>query len=467
MRIRTRLLGVTTAVVALALIVTVVLLRQVLLAGLTERVGQDLVREANEFASLAKASPPQPGESEPGKRILLEHLQTNVTSEGQVMVAMVDGEPILQSLDPPGDITPYLSDFVDIMEPLYSVVETEYDGEVVMLGQPLTTQDEQLGVLVIAHYTNQERRMINRTSTNAAAIALGALVASILFAWLMAGRALRPIGLLAQTAKEITEGDLDARLPAQGANELTSLISSFNTMVDRLQNTVQTQRRFLDDAGHELRTPLTIMRGQLEVAGADPEQFESTKNTVVTEIDRMTRIVNDLLTLAKVDAVEFIKHGPIDTDELVSHLFTLVQPLGKHDWGLSALPVGVIEADSERLTQAVLNLAKNAARHTPEGNPIYLGAALHDVTFDIWVEDTGEGIEPEQLPKLFERFHRASGKRDDGGNAGLGLAIVRAIAEAHGGSVAVESAVGHGSRFTITIPIEQSDNELTQESLEG
>ena len=156
--------------------------------------------------------------------------------------------------------------------------------------------------------------------------------------------------------------------------------------------------------------------------------------------------------MARAEQGEFLHVAPLDLDEFVLGLLPLVQPLGDHRWQIDEIPIGIVHADHDRLTQAMLNLAVNAARHTPEGGTIELGGHFDGETASLFVADTGEGIDPVEQDRIFARFHRASSARSRGGVAGLGLSIVATIAEAHGGSVAVDSSPGEGSTFTITIP---------------
>jgi signal transduction histidine kinase len=233
-------------------------------------------------------------------------------------------------------------------------------------------------------------------------------------------------------------------------------------MLDRLEQVVGTQRTFLDDAGHELRTPITIIRGHLELAGDDPERFAASRTVVMAELDRMSRIVGDLLTLAKAEQVDQLARRPVDVDELVTDLRDRMRHLGPQQIEVDALAAGVVQLDPDRITQAVLNLAANAVRHTPPDGTVAIGSRFTDDSFEIWVRDTGEGIDPSDHEAIFERFRRSPGQRSPGGSAGLGLSIVRLVARAHGGDVRVDSAPGEGATFTISIPADPIPHEPEQ-----
>ena len=481
---RARILGLTTLVVAVALVVTVVLLRQVLLSELDERTDRDLAQEAQEFAEVSRLAQRQSDQTaEQFARQLLEnYMIRNVPANNEVLIAVQDGQPFLESADPPGNIRADVEFLFDVTDPTLGTIDTAA-GTVRVLAQPLVDSGEQAGLLVVGYFLDDDQQRISDTIRDAAIVALAALVAAVALAWVVAGRLLRPIQVLADTARDITEHDLSRRIPIQGSDEIAAMVDSFNSMLDRLERAVDAQRQFLNDAGHELRTPLTVIRGQLEVAslterpevasltegpesasrseGADRSDEralrppDTTTPIVLREVDRMSRIVDDLLVLARSETVEFVRMAPFDADEFVTNTFELVQQLGDHDWSIDELPIGIVVGDSDRLTQAMLNLAANASRHTADGREIRIGGRLDADEFLLWVADSGDGIEHDELQRVFQRFHRATTTRSSGGSAGLGLSIVDAIVRAHGGSVGVESEVGVGSTFTIRLPLHE------------
>ncbi len=169
------------------------------------------------------------------------------------------------------------------------------------------------------------------------------------------------------------------------------------------------------------------------------------------ELERMARLVDDLLLLARSDRPDFLRVGPLDLDLLTHELFAKARTLGVRRWVLDEAGVGLIEADPHRLTSAVMNLAQNAVRHSHGGQAIALGSSINGSEARLWVRDEGDGIEPAEQERIFERF-AGDNKPASGHGAGLGLAIVRAIAEAHGGRVELASTPGKGSRFDIVIP---------------
>jgi signal transduction histidine kinase len=208
----------------------------------------------------------------------------------------------------------------------------------------------------------------------------------------------------------------------------------------------------VDDAGHELRTPITIIRGQLEVLGEDPVQRRRAIALVTGELDRMSRMVNDLLMLAKSQQPEFLQFDLVDVGALTREVFEKAATLGDRAWILDVAADGAIVGDRERLSQALIQLLQNAVDHTDPGQEVSLGSRIRDGRAEFWVRDAGPGIPPDMRERIFDRFTRVASRRSDG--AGLGLSIVRAIAEGHGGRARVHSEVGAGATFTIEVPVD-------------
>jgi signal transduction histidine kinase len=290
-------------------------------------------------------------------------------------------------------------------------------------------------------------------------VSLAVLLIASALAWVIAGRVLAPLRTLRRTAEEITETDLTRRLDVHGDDEIAELGRTFNAMLDRLEAAFASQKALVSDAGHELRTPITIVRGHLELLGDDPAEREETIALVTDELDRMARFVDDLLTLAKAEQADFVRPEPLDLDVLTEELFAKAQALAERDWRLAATATGRLSADRQRLTQAVMQLAQNAVQHTAPGDRIALGSQLRNGTARVWVADSGPGVPADEQERIFDRFHRAGDTQRRSDGAGLGLSIVRAIAEAHGGRVELDSREGHGATFTLIVPTEPSGEE--------
>jgi len=268
----------------------------------------------------------------------------------------------------------------------------------------------------------------------------------------VAGRILRPIRQVTETARAITDSDLSERIGVEGDDEIAELARTFNAMLDRLETAFATQQAFVDDAGHELRTPITIVRGHLELLGEDPDERREAVALVTDELDRMSRIVDDLLLLAKLEHPEYLRPKPVELEPFTAELLAKAQALDHRRWRLAGAATGTVVADEQRLTQAVMNLARNAVEHTDADATITLGSAAVNGEVRFWVADTGPGIPPDEQVAIFERFARGGDRRRRSDGAGLGLAIVRAIADAHGGRVELDSQLGAGACFTVAIP---------------
>jgi signal transduction histidine kinase len=328
-------------------------------------------------------------------------------------------------------------------------------GKILYVVQPLRVNGETRGQFVVAHLAAGERQEALVGVWVFAKVVAGLLVLALVLAWLGTGWLLQPVKQLASTTRSITEADLSGRIEVVGSGELAALATTFNAMMDRIQQAFGSQRDFINDAGHELRTPITIIQGHLELMGDDPDEQAETLNIVMDELDRMGRLVNDLILLVKADRPDFLQLETLDVAVFLEELFAKAQTLADRCWQLRIETQGRLVADRQRLTGALLNLLNNAAQHTQVGDLIELGCQSRpsgQIVF--WVKDQGEGIPEADQTRIFERFARArhSYRRSDG--SGLGLAIVRAVAEAHGGKIRVVSQVGVGSTFTLTLPID-------------
>jgi len=292
------------------------------------------------------------------------------------------------------------------------------------------------------------------------------LVAALGVGWVLATRALKPVSEMIDELEAITDGrSLHRRLPAPGGqpDEIGRLANTLNAMMARLENSFAALRRFVADASHELKTPLTVMRAGVEHALTDPQTAHESLVTLeetLQEVRRMTDLVDALLTLARVDEGRLeLSRQPTDLADLVAEVHETGQMLGE-EAGLTVTletPGGPVpaEVDVGRVRQLVMNLVTNAVKYTPAGGSVSLSlsATPHEAT--IAVRDTGIGIAPGDLPRVFDRFWRADAARSRTGERagiGLGLAIGKWIAEAHGGAIAVTSRPGRGSTFTVTIP---------------
>lgn len=329
-------------------------------------------------------------------------------------------------------------------------------GEVWVTVVPVRNADSE-GSLVIVNFLSDEHTELNRTLRTYALVALMSLGLISTIAAFQSSRLLSPLRTLEETARDITATDLSRRIPERGNDDITALTRTINLMLERLESGFTDQRRFLDDAGHELKTPLTVMRGHLELLDqGDPAEIAETRDLLLDEVDRMSRLVGDLIVLAKTRRPDFLAPATVDLSQLTGALLAKARGLGDRDWQLDASADGTLTVDEQRITQAVLQLADNAVKHTDPGDTVAIGSSITGRTATIWVRDTGPGIPVEQRETIFERFGRGSVRAGDEG-FGLGLSIVDAIARAHGGTVSVTEADPPGALFELTLPTEEVD----------
>ena len=285
------------------------------------------------------------------------------------------------------------------------------------------------------------------------------LALALLLGYLVAVRTARPLRRMADVAARVDAGDLSPRMRADAgrSDEIRRLADSFDTMLDRLEDAFARQRAFASDASHELRTPLTVIRGQLEVLARTPDptadDVRHVERLVRTEILRMERLVDDLLVLARADESEFLRRRTIELEPFAAELLDGFRATADRRFELAGVPEGKLEADPDRLAQALRNLLRNSVEQTAPGGLVRLTGAAAGEWVIVAVEDDGPGIPAEQRERVFDRFHRTDSARTRArGGTGLGLAIVRAVAEAHGGGVAVGESPEGGARVEISLP---------------
>ncbi len=456
--VRTRITVAVALLVGLTLAGAGALVYAIELRQLDADAYAEADQELQEFRQLqARGIDPDTSERFASVDALLDtFLERNVPDTDEVLVTWYDGRLQLQL--PAQDTLPKEEAFEEQVADLVPTSgetrwESPDDGEVLIVVQSAQIgSDGDVGALVIAIYLDEDREELDATMRTYAIVAfLSLLLVTAIAAW-QSGRLLAPLRTLRETTEHIGEGDLSQRLPVTGNDDITALTRTVNGMLDRLEEAFVGQRQFLDDAGHELRTPLTIVRGHLELldTGA-PAEVADTKELLLDEVDRMARLVGDLILLAKSDRPDFVRPAPVDLAQLTEDLVAKARGLGEREWVLDATAHGTVVLDGQRVTQAVLQLADNAVKHTDAGDEIAIGSAHGHDGVRLWVRDRGPGIDPEHRDLVFERFGR-SGVRSDDEGFGLGLSIVRAIAEAHGGRVGIGDAEPRGAVVEIVLP---------------
>lgn len=282
----------------------------------------------------------------------------------------------------------------------------------------------------------------------------------------LANKALKPVDEITKTARMITSRSLDQRIKLKKTrDEIGRLAETFNDMISRLGRSFKQIRQFSADASHELRTPLTILKGEIEVGlrkRRRPEEYRKILDSNLDEVNHMTQIVDNLLFLSKADMGEIhLQKNRIDLTELVSEVGTQVQVIAmaknirlhiSNDSGVAVI------GDRFRLRELLLNLVDNGVKYTSEGGEMSISVERDNGRVKLCVLDNGIGIAPEDQPHIFDRFFRVDKARSrEAGGSGLGLSICKWIAEAHGGEISVESGVGKGSLFTVTLPLAPPD----------
>ncbi|SDN44956.1 Signal transduction histidine kinase [Geodermatophilus siccatus] len=459
--VRTRIIGWVLLLVLLALGIVTFVTWRLLIAATDERIDITLEAEIEEFRRILEGDvDPRTGEPFGSVEDVLQTLITyNLARPNEKFLGYVDGRyryqsrieaPVLLSRD-----DAFTREVGAVRDPTWGRYGSGA-GEVRYLAVPVSLDgDPSRGVAVVAYFADQERQAADDAARLMLVVGAVTLLLAAGGAWVVAGRVLRPVRDVAATAHGITETDLSRRIPVDGRppDELTDLAAAVNEMLDRLEAGSAAQRRFLDDAGHELRTPITIVRGHLEVLDpADPADVRETVALVDDELDRMNRIVSDLLLLARAEQPQFVRPQPVDVAALTAEVFDKVRRLGDRNWVLETAADVDAELDTQRVTQALVALADNAVRYTVPGDRISLGSQLSGGELRFWVSDTGPGVPEEEQARVFERFARgASGARRSDG-AGLGLSVVRAIAVAHGGRAVLDSVPGRGTTVSLVLP---------------
>lgn len=433
--------------------------RQLFCASLEARAKESLVQEVTRFQMLVEARNFESASQGAIASLFDDFFTSYVPTRNESALALLDGElyQFRSSLSPE-----WFEENPHVVERWAQLTQRELSridsrGKVITYAaEPIAVNGETRGVLVAVYDATDGYQANTQTVILLLKVTLVVLTLFALLAWVTAGRALSPLRLLTQTARSITESDMSRRIPVRGSDEIAELTCTFNAMLDRLQVAFSSQQALLRDVGHELRTPITVIQGHLELLQYKPERQQQTIELVVDELSRMNRLVNDILLLAKSERSDFLTLKPEELDWLTEELYLKVRGMANRDWRLESKGLSPIVVDRQRLTQAVMNLVQNAIRHTQAGDIVALGSMVRGDYAYIWVRDTGEGIAPEDQERIFDRFARAT-DRDryaEGEGAGLGLSIVEAIAQAHGGWVELSSSLGCGSTFTIAMPLD-------------
>ena len=330
----------------------------------------------------------------------------------------------------------------------------------------LTGSDGRLGCLLyvstvqelMESLTDVRRQLI----TIFMVVAAVALTVALIFSQVLT----RPIISLTRSIQKMGKGDLSVRVKVKGSSELRDLARSYNAMAEQLEALDKSRNQFVSNASHELKTPLATMKILLENLLYDPDMPAEIRSDFIKdlnhEIDRLTAIVTDLLTLTRMDGKRMELHPEsLDLSELTAESVRLLQPNADqrhHALVTRIVPGIIIRGDKSKLGQVIYNLTENAIKYTPDGGRIAVTLIQRGKLAVLSVQDNGVGIPKEDIAHIFDRFYRVDKARSrEAGGSGLGLSIVRQLVELHGGRVTVESQFGHGSTFTVELPMDTKE----------
>jgi heavy metal sensor kinase len=448
---------------ALVLVAFAVAIYLYLSRGLLNVIDTSLRNNAERIAQVVGHPSATEELSQPGVLILAPQFVSVVDRNGKVTDQIPDAEghevPVTQSA---------LERTARDWKPEYDEVSLSPTEHARIITWPARDEDGETFFVVVGQSLGDVKRAQNQLLLLLAiANPLALLLAGLGGLWL-ANKALSPVDRLTRAAERIGRGNLSERVEEpRSQDEIGRLAATFNQMINRLEQAFERERRFAADASHELRTPLAVLRGDIEVTlrrERTPEEYQRVLRSSLEEIARLTKLTDDLLTLARSDTDDSVLEiEDVRLDLLAADAHSYLLPLAESGGvALSYEPPRspvVVEGDQKRLKQLLVNLMDNAIKYTPSGGSARLALAQSDSAAVIEVSDTGRGIPDSALPHIFERFYRQTDPRDSRVTGfGLGLAISKWIADAHGGSIEVNSREGQGSRFTVKLPIREPEH---------
>lgn len=358
-----------------------------------------------------------------------------------------------------GDQQPLDNQGWQVWKPVFTTVNGDY-GHTRVLSVPLETQRGAVGMLVVGYPLATLDLILQVLLSILSITAVLLLLAAGSVSWWFSAITLRPLRQVTDVLPRILEAnDLSRRIPEQIApkDEVGRLVQMINNMLERLEQLLSTQRRFLADVSHELRTPLTVIKGEVgllrKIGELDPESLHS----IESEVDRLSRLVGDLLLLGQAESGKLLlDQVPIELERLLTEVLQPMEKLVAGRLDLRAVEVEpvTVMGDHDRLKQVLINLISNAIQHTPNGGSVSITLRSSGDGAQLSIRDTGSGIPAEDLPHIFERFYRGekSRKRTPGGGFGLGLSISYWIVRNHGGTIDVTSHEGVGTTFVVWLP---------------
>jgi two-component system, OmpR family, sensor kinase len=394
----------------------------------------------------------------------IESFFDNTTIVGNYYVIWSpDGRQLMRSTNAPTDVSAPVDMITHVSASGFTtrspLIQTHGINRELIVSVP--PRDERIDYNILVGISmSPELEELRRYKLKQLATGLNILILGLAIGWWIVFRSLRPISEISSAAVKISAGDLSQRISiAETESELGQLAAVLNATFARLEAAFAQQQQFTSDAAHELRTPVSVMLTQTQTALTREREAADYKQTVEScerAAQRMRKLIESLLALARLDAgQEILKRLRFDFSKTIADCTELVKPIAE-ERGVkiySELAPLEITGDSERLAQVVTNLLTNAIQYNNSGGEVRVQLETETGLAVLKISDTGRGIAAEDLPRVFERFYRADSSRTGAGNSGLGLAISKAIVEAHGGTIEAASAVGQGAVFTVRLPV--------------
>lgn len=465
MSIRLRLTLWYTGILAITLILLGALVYSVVGGILQANLDDRLAAQAQDVVGLIRAEN-DPFSVMTSGRARLPSIDI-FGSQYYIQILQLDGRAVQLSENLRGQRLPLPADLIADLaadQARYATVAVAPGVRLRVITAPIALAGRPIGIVQVA---SSLASVDDALAVVRRALLIGSLLSLVLAAIggsVLARAALRPIKTITETAHRITDArDLSQRIPVSlHTDELGRLTDTINDMLARLESAFEAQQRLVADVSHELRTPLTTIQGNLDLLrrGAidDPVLRGEALRAIGDETARMRRLVSDLLLLAQADAGLQLHRQPVELDTLLLEVYRQAQVMADGvAVRLGAEDQAVVMGDADRLKQLLLNLVVNALNYTPAGGAVTLTLRRSNGWVQVVVADTGVGIAAEDLPHIFDRFYRADRSRGRLGGSGLGLSIAQWIAQAHGGRIEVESAVGVGSTFTVWLPEAKDD----------
>jgi heavy metal sensor kinase len=418
--------------------------------------------------------------ADPEEALIVDRLKSNYLMADDNGVVL-ERAPFYASLklDKADEIRARLKLLEQTQQPLVEMMYTDKGVPYLIRSGVMPDEHRRIYYIAIGRSLAEGMRTVNQFTWRYVALMPLLVLLCAVFGWMLAGRALDPVKSVAHAAQRITSSNLSTRIPTRGAgDELDYLIVAFNRMIERLNQSFEQMRQFSTDVSHELRTPLTAIRGQLEVAlftAKTPEQYQDAMVNALQDVEKLSNIVRALLLLSQAESGQLVLQiGPLDLSRLVEEVadqFQIPAEAAQLTLTCDIARDCIIRGDKTQIERLLSNLLSNALKYTPAGGKVHVTVACErQRSLDeggngtdrgsgmaiLSVEDTGIGIPADQLPHIFDRFYRVRPSQSNPiQGLGLGLSFVSWIVKAHGGRIEVDSTVGAGTRFTVSLPLHQ------------